>query len=92
MFIDIKFNEKAWLKPYIDMNTKVRKRAKKWLWERLFKMMNSVSWKNHGKCEKTNIKLVTTERRRNYFVSEPNYHTSKNFIENLLAIEFLTNK
>ena len=21
------------------------------------------------------IKLVTTERRRNYFVSEPNYHT-----------------
>ena len=34
-----------------------------------------------------NIKLVTTERRRNYLVSEPNYHTTKYFTENLLAIE-----
>ena len=33
------------------------------------------------------IKLVTTERGRNYFVSEPNYHTTKFFKENLLAIE-----
>ena len=33
------------------------------------------------------IKLVTTERRRNYLVSEPNYHTTKLFKENLLAIE-----
>ena len=34
-----------------------------------------------------NIKFVTTERRRNYLVSEPNYHTTKFFKENLLAIE-----
>ena len=34
-----------------------------------------------------NIKLVTTERRRNYLVSEPNFHTTKFFTENLLAIE-----
>ena len=33
------------------------------------------------------IKLVTTERRRNYLVSEPNYHTTKFFTEKLLAIE-----
>ena len=33
------------------------------------------------------IKLVTTERRRNYLVSEPNYHTTNFFTENLLAIE-----
>ena len=33
------------------------------------------------------IKLVTTERRRNYLVSEPNYHTTKFFTEHLLAIE-----
>ena len=31
------------------------------------------------------IKLVTTERRRNYLVSEPNYHTTKLFTEYLLA-------
>ena len=33
------------------------------------------------------IKLVTTERRRNYLVSEPNYHTITFATENLLAIE-----
>ena len=32
------------------------------------------------------IKLVTTERRRNYLVSEANYHTTKFFTEHLLAI------
>ena len=32
-------------------------------------------------------KLETTEKRRNYLVSEPNYHTTKFFTEHLLAIE-----
>ena len=34
-----------------------------------------------------NIKLRTTERRRNYFVSELNYHSTKFLTENLLAIK-----
>ena len=33
------------------------------------------------------IELVTTEMKRNYLVSEPNYHTRKIFTENLLAVE-----
>ena len=33
------------------------------------------------------IELVTTDKRRNQLVSEPNYHTTKYFSENLLAIE-----
>ena len=33
------------------------------------------------------IKSVTTDIRRNTLVSEPNYHTRKQFSENLLAIE-----
>ena len=33
------------------------------------------------------INLVTTRRRRNYLVSEPNYHTTKFCIKYLLAIE-----
>ena len=33
------------------------------------------------------IKLVATERRRNYLVSEPTYNTTKFFPKNLLAIE-----
>ena len=38
------------------------------------------------------IKLVTTELRRNYLVSEPNDHTRKFFAENLLAIEMKKHK
>ena len=34
-----------------------------------------------------NIKLVTTDEKRNKLVSKPNYHTTKHFSENLLAIE-----
>ena len=30
-----KFNQKAWFKPYVDMNTDLQKIAKKWLWKRL---------------------------------------------------------
>ena len=33
------------------------------------------------------IKLVTTERRRIYLVSEQNSHATKFFAENLLAVE-----
>ena len=36
---------------------------------------------------KGDVKLVTTERRRNDLESEPNYHNTKFFTENLLAIE-----
>ena len=38
------------------------------------------------KKHKTN-EFATTERRRNYLLSEPNNHTTKFFMENLLAIE-----
>ena len=34
-----------------------------------------------------NITVVTTEMRRNYLISEPNYHTTKYLTENLLPIE-----
>ena len=40
----------------------------------------------------SNIKLVTTETRKNYLVSEPNYHITKFFTENLLATEMKKQK
>ena len=39
-----------------------------------------------------NIKLVTTERRRNYLVPLSNYHITKFFTENLLAVEMKKKK
>ena len=32
-------------------------------------------------------KLVTTEKRRSYLLSEPSYHSTKFFTENLLTIK-----
>ena len=55
-----------------------------------FKLMNNALLKQlcFLTCEKHRyITLVTTERRRNYLVSEPNYHTSIFLTENLLAIQ-----
>ena len=51
-------------------------------------MNNAVFGKTMENVRKhRNIKLVTTERRINYLVSEPNYHTTKFFTENLSTIE-----
>ena len=51
-------------------------------------MNNSVFGKTMESVRKyRDIELVTTEKRRNVLVSEPNYHSTKFFIENLLAIE-----
>ena len=85
----IKFNQKAWLKSYIDMNTKLRQTAKNYFEKGFFKLMNNgVFGKTMENVRKDrNIKLVTTERRRNHLVSEPNYHTAKFFTGNLSAIE-----
>ena len=71
------------------MNTKLRQKAKDNFEKYFFKFMNNVVF---GKTMKNvrkhrNIKHVATERRRNYLVSEPNYHTVKIFTETLLAIE-----
>ena len=38
------------------------------------------------------IKLVTRDKRRNQLVSEPNYHTTKWFSENLRAVEMKKTK
>ena len=51
-------------------------------------MINAVFGKTMESVRKhRHIKLVTTERRRNYLVSEANYHSRKFIAENLLAIE-----
>ena len=85
----IEFNQKAWLKPYIDMNTELRKLAKDDFEKDLFKLMNSaVFGKRMENIRKhRDIKLVTTDKRRNKLVSEPNYNTMNYVSESLSIIE-----
>ena len=69
----IQFNQNAWLKTYIDINTKYRKEAKNDFEKDFFKLINnsvfgktSENVRNHR-----DIKLVTSDKRRKRLVSEP---------------------
>ena len=77
----VQFNQKDWLKPYIDMNTKLRKEAKNDFEKDFFNLTNnSVFGKTIENVRKLrDIKLVTTDEKRNRLVSEPNYRTTKRF-------------
>ena len=71
------------------MNAKLRQKAKNNFEKDFFKLMNN---EDFGKTMENvrkhrNIKVIATESRRNYLVSDPNYHTTTSFTENLLAIE-----
>ena len=56
-------------------------------------MINSVFGKTMENMRKhRDNKLVPTDEKRNKLVSEPNYHTTKQFSEYLLAIEMKKTK
>ena len=76
------------------MNTELRKKAKNDFEKDFFKLMNNGVF---GKTMKNvrkhrDIKLVTTDKRRNKLVSEPNYHAIKCYSENLVSIEMKKTK
>ena len=55
----------------------------------LFKLLNNAVFRKtmENVRKYRDKKLVTTERSRNYFVSELKFHTTKVFTEKLLAIK-----
>ena len=89
----IEFNQEAWLKQYIDMNTELRKLARNDFEKDLFKLMNnSVFGKTMENIRKhREIKLVTTDKKRSKLVSEPNYHTINLISKDFPIIEMKKN-
>ena len=85
----IQFYQEAWLKPYIDMNTELRKQAKKDFEKNFFKLIsNAVFGKTMENVRNyRDIKIVTTERQRNKFASEPNYYSRKCISKDLIIME-----
>ena len=56
----IQFNQNAWLNPYIDINTDLRKKKKqKWLWKSLIMQFMEKSWKMWE-----NIKILNCHNRK----------------------------
>ena len=71
------------------MITYLRKKAKNDFEKDFFKLMNNTVFRKTMEIVRKHrdIKLVTTERRKNYLMSEANYHTTKFFTKKLLTIE-----
>ena len=85
----IQFDQKACLKPYIDMNAKLETEAKSNFEKDFFKLLNNSFF---GKImenvrKRRDIKLVATDNRRNQLASKPSYCMAKYFSENLIATE-----
>ena len=85
----IEFEQKAWLKKYIDFNADLRAKATNDFEKDFFKLMNNaVFGKTMENVRKhRNIKLVKTDKKKNKLVSEPNYHIMKLIDDNLAIIE-----
>ena len=71
------------------MNTKLRAKAKTIFEKDFFKLMNNAVFEKTMEYVRKDrdIKLVRTNRRRDFLVSEANYHSIKWFSVNLLAIK-----
>ena len=85
----IEFNQSAWLKPHIDMNTELRKDENNDFEKNFFKLMNDAVF---GKMienvrKRREIKLIITEKRRKKLVSELNYASCTPFSHHLMATE-----
>ena len=71
------------------MNTDLRKNAKNDFQKDFFQLMNNAVFRKtiENVRKHRDIKYLTTEKRRDYLVSEPKNHTTIFFPENLSAIE-----
>ena len=84
----IKFIESDWMKPYIEMNTNLRTKAKNNFEKDFYKLMNnSVFGKTMENIRnRVNVKLVNTEEKLRKLTAKPNFRSRKIFSENLISV------
>ena len=85
----ISFRQEACLKPYINLNTELRKNAKNEFEKDFYNLkINSIYGKTGQNDRKhRDIKLVTAAYKRNKLASEPNYHSTKCISKHLLVMQ-----
>ena len=84
----IKFVETEWMKPYIDMNTKLRAKAKNNFEKDFYKLMNNAVF---GKTmenirNRKDVKLVNSVEKLSKLIAMPNYVNRKIFSENHVSV------
>ena len=84
----IKFIESDWMRPYIEMNTNLRAKAKNNFEKDFFKLMNnSVFGKTMENIRnRVDVKLVNTKNKLRKLVAKPNFKSCKIFNENLVSV------
>ena len=85
----IEFNQSAWLKPYIDCNTKLRTEAKNNFEKDFFKLINnSVFSKTIKNIKKhKDIQLITNRKSYLKTVMKPNFKSGIFFCSSLMGCE-----
>ena len=83
----VRFEERPWLKEFIDINVKLRQQAKNAFEKNFFKLMNNAVF---GKTmenlrKRQTIELVCDEKKFLKLVAKPNYGHTTRFNENLVA-------
>ena len=90
----IKFEERPWLKEYIDLNTNLRTKAKNEFEKDFFKLMNnSVFGKTMENIEnRVDVRLVTKEKEVIKLSKKTNFESRTIFDENLIAVHMKRTK
>lgn len=90
----LKFKQEAYLRPYIEKNTLLRKNAKNEFEKNLFKLMNnSVFGKSiENQRNRINMKLCLSEKQARKYLIKPNYHTFTILNEGVALIHLLKQK
>ena len=84
----IAFEEKDFMKPYIDLNTNMRTKGTTDFEKDFYKLMNNAVFRKtmENVRNRVNVKLVTNEKALNKLVKKPNYKRINEFHENLVAV------
>lgn len=87
----VKFQQRAWLKPYIDLNTEKRRQATSKQEQNFFKLLiNAIFGKMMENVRRhKNIRLITQERQHALYVNKPQFKRFQIINEKLVIAELI---